>query len=117
MCNDPAKRKRLGRSGAFMAQWFRRWTLESATRVRSPHGPLHMFNVSIYFPSSFSFLIGQGTMNVISYPSNLTMIGTTAYSKKWYVTNKEISDIIGNWGDVLIIWLEMVLWHWIKTTA
>ena len=40
-CNEPAKRKRLGRSGTFMAQWFRRWTLESATRVRSPHGPLH----------------------------------------------------------------------------
>ena len=32
--------KRLGRSGTFMAQWFRRWTLESATPVRSPHGPL-----------------------------------------------------------------------------
>ena len=24
MCNEPAKRKRLGRSGTFMAQWFRR---------------------------------------------------------------------------------------------
>ena len=24
-CNEPAKRKRLGRSGTFMAQWFRRW--------------------------------------------------------------------------------------------
>ena len=40
-CYEPAKRKRLSRSGTFMAQWFRRWTLESATRVRSPHGPLH----------------------------------------------------------------------------
>ena len=26
ICNEPAKRKRLGRSGTFMAQWFRRWT-------------------------------------------------------------------------------------------
>ena len=25
MCNEPAKRKQLGRSGTFMAQWFRRW--------------------------------------------------------------------------------------------
>ena len=25
-----------------MAQWFRRSTLESATRIRSTHGPLHM---------------------------------------------------------------------------
>ena len=30
-CNEPAKCKRLGRSGTFMAQWFRRWTLERAT--------------------------------------------------------------------------------------
>ena len=42
MCNEPSKRKRLGRSGTFMAQWFRRWTLESATRDRYPHGPLQM---------------------------------------------------------------------------
>ena len=26
-----------------MAHWFRRWTLESATRVRSPHGPLQQY--------------------------------------------------------------------------
>ena len=32
-CNQRAKRKWLGRSGAFMAEWFRRWTLESATRI------------------------------------------------------------------------------------
>ena len=31
-CNEPAKRRRLGRSGTFMAQWFRRWTLERATQ-------------------------------------------------------------------------------------
>ena len=35
-CNEPAKRKRLGRSGTFMAQWFRRWTLERATRGSIP---------------------------------------------------------------------------------
>ena len=39
-CNEPDKRKRLGRSGTFMAQWFMRWTLESGVRDRSPHGPL-----------------------------------------------------------------------------
>ena len=33
--NEPTKRKRLSRSGIFMVQWFRRWTLESATQVRS----------------------------------------------------------------------------------
>ena len=47
-CNEPAKRKRLGRSGTFMAQWFRRWTLEFATRVRSPHGPLHWWYEALY---------------------------------------------------------------------
>ena len=35
-CNERAKRKRLGRSGTFMAQWFRRWTLERATRGSIP---------------------------------------------------------------------------------
>ena len=35
-CNEPVKRKRLGRSGTFMAQWFRRWTQERATRGSIP---------------------------------------------------------------------------------
>ena len=35
-CNEPAKCKRLGRSGTFMAKWFRRWTLEF-TWVEAPH--------------------------------------------------------------------------------
>ena len=35
-CNEPVKRKRLGLSGTFMAQWFRRWTLERATRGSIP---------------------------------------------------------------------------------
>ena len=39
-CSEPAKRKRLGRSGTFMVQWFGRWTLESATRDQSQDRPL-----------------------------------------------------------------------------
>ena len=35
-CNEPPKCKRLGRSGIFMTQWFRRWTLERATRGLIP---------------------------------------------------------------------------------
>ena len=34
--NEKAKRKRLGCSGTFMAQWFRRWTLQRATRGSIP---------------------------------------------------------------------------------
>ena len=49
-CYEPAKRKGLGRSGTFLAQWFRRWTLESATRVRSPHGPLQQHQTASYPP-------------------------------------------------------------------
>ena len=33
--------KQLGDSGTFVAQLFERWTLESATRDQSMHGPLH----------------------------------------------------------------------------
>ena len=36
LCNEPAKRNRLGRSGTFMVQWFRRWTVERATRGSIP---------------------------------------------------------------------------------
>ena len=48
MCNERAKRKRLVRSGTFMAQWFIRWTLESETRVRAPHGPLQYALSHVY---------------------------------------------------------------------
>ena len=52
--NEPGKRKRLGRSGTFMAEWFRRWTLESATRDRYPHGPLHTALILVFAVFLFS---------------------------------------------------------------
>ena len=63
-CNEPAKRKRLGRSGTFMAQWFRRWTLESATRVRSPHGPLQSYCLTCEYDFHFGLLRQCQLVNV-----------------------------------------------------